>query len=138
MQEAKELLIQQRAVHLDSLAERLRDSRVKRIVQTILTGEADPTLTDGDDFRLSMDLGLVVKNKSGPAIANPIYREDIARVLSQGMQDAIPEPESVWKRLDGPRTWRPSSMNSRTSGPNIRRSGKKRQTIPKHFRTSCS
>lgn len=89
VREARELLIQSRAVHLDSLAERLRDPRVKRIVQTILIGDSDPTLTDGDDFRFTLDMGLVVKGPSGPAIANPIYREVIGRVLSQGMQDAI-------------------------------------------------
>jgi hypothetical protein len=99
--EAKESLIQRRAVHLDSLAERLRDPRIRRVVQLILTGDSDPTLTEGDDFRLSLDMGLVVKGPSGPAIANPIYREVIARVLSQGMQDALPEPEFPWKRADG-------------------------------------
>ncbi len=101
IREAKESLIQRRAVHLDSLAERLRDPRVRRVVQLILTGDSDPTLTEGDDFRLSLDMGLVVKGPSGPAIANPIYREVIARVLSQGMQDALPEPEFRWRRDDG-------------------------------------
>jgi hypothetical protein len=98
---AKESLIQRRAVHLDSLAERLRDPRIRRIVQLILTGDSDPTLTDGDDFRLSMDMGLVVKGPGGPVIANPIYREVIARVLSQGMQDALPAPEFRWQLPDG-------------------------------------
>ncbi len=98
---ARELLIQDRAVHLDSLAERLKDPRVKRIVQTILTGDSDPTLTDGDDFRLTMDLGLVTMNEGMPAIANPIYRETIARMLSQGMQNAIPKPEFRWKTPEG-------------------------------------
>ena len=101
MEEARELLILDRAVHLDSLAERLRDPRVKRVVQTILVGESDPSLTEGDDFRLSMDLGLVTRKEGMPAIANPIYREVIARVLSQGMQDAIPPPEFRWKSADG-------------------------------------
>ena len=98
---ARELLIQERAVHLDSLAERLRDPRVKHIVQSIMIGESDPTLTDGDDFALTLDLGLVTIEGGSPAIANPIYRETIARVLSQGMQDAIPAPEFRWKRPDG-------------------------------------
>jgi hypothetical protein len=98
---ARELLIQERAVHLDSLAERLRDPRVKRIVQSIMIGESDPTLTGGDDFRLTLDLGLVTMEGGSPAIANPIYRETIARVLSQGIQDAIPAPEFRWKRPDG-------------------------------------
>lgn len=101
IEEAREQLIQDRAVHLDSLVERLKDPRVKRIVQTILTGEADPELTEGDDFRLTLDLGLVTKENKVPEIANPIYRETIARVLSQGMQDAIPAPEFRWQNDDG-------------------------------------
>ena len=48
-----------------------------------------------------MDLGLVTMEGGSPAIANPIYRETIARVLSQGMQDAIPAPEFRWQRPDG-------------------------------------
>lgn len=98
---ARELLITARAVHLDSLAERLRDPRVKSIVQTIITGDIDPNLTIGDDFRLCIDLGLVTLEEGTPAIANPIYREVIARVLSQGMQDAIPTPEFLWKPPPG-------------------------------------
>ncbi|MEI6386592.1 MAG: AAA-like domain-containing protein [Spirochaetota bacterium] len=101
IEEAKELLIQARAVHLDSLAERLRDPRIKRIVETIMVGESDPTLTQGDDFVLACDLGLVAKEGGSPVISNPIYREVIARVLSQGMQDAIPAPEFRWQRPDG-------------------------------------
>jgi hypothetical protein len=48
-----------------------------------------------------MDMGLVVKGPGGPVIANPIYREVIARVLSQGMQDALPAPEFRWQLADG-------------------------------------
>ena len=99
--QAKELLIQERAVHLDSLAERLRDPQIKHIVETILTGDSDPDMTSGRDFLLAIDLGLVAKEKGTPIIANPIYREIIARVLTQGMQDAIPEPEFKWKNDDG-------------------------------------
>lgn len=98
---AKEKLIQAKAVHLDSLSERLRDPRVRRVVQAILIGDMDPTLTDGDDFLLTQDLGLVVKEQGSIGIANPIYREVIARVLSQGMQDAIPAPEFTWKKPNG-------------------------------------
>jgi hypothetical protein len=101
VREARELLIQKRAVHLDSLAERLRDARIRHIVQTILVGDSDPTLTTGDDFVFAMDMGLVVKGPGGPEIPNPIYREVIARVLSQGMQDAMPAPEFPWRNPDG-------------------------------------
>jgi hypothetical protein len=101
VEEARELLILERAVHLDSLAERLRDPRVKRVVQSIMVGEPDPTLAEGDDFRLTLDLGLVTVERGTPQIANPLYREIIARVLSQGMQAAIPEPEFRWLTPDG-------------------------------------
>jgi hypothetical protein len=101
VEEARELLIREKAVHLDSLALRLRDPRIKRVVQTILVGESDPRLTEGDDFRLSLDLGLVTREAGIPSIANPIYREVIARILSQGMQDAIPAPEFRWKTSEG-------------------------------------
>ncbi len=99
--QAKELLIRERAVHLDSLAERLRDPRVRRIVETILVGKNDPMMADGNDFVLCLDLGLVSIIDGVPQIANPIYREIIVRVLSQSMQYAIPVPEWRWQKDDG-------------------------------------
>jgi hypothetical protein len=101
IEEARELLVEERAVHLDSLAERLKDPRVKKVVQSILTGESDPSLAEGDDFRMTLDLGLIALEDGVPSIANPIYRETIARILSYGMQLAIPVPEFRWKTADG-------------------------------------
>ena len=101
VRQAREQLIVDRAVHLDSLAERLRDARVKHVVETIITGEMDPQLTEGDDFSLTLDLGLVAVEDGNPQIANPIYREVIARVLSYGMQLAMPAPEFRWRNDDG-------------------------------------
>lgn len=98
---AKEELIKSRAVHIDSLAERLRDPKVKRIVQPILAGDSDPTLADGDDFRLCLDLGLVALDNGVPSIANPIYREVLIRTLNYGQQLAIPAPEFRWTKDDG-------------------------------------
>jgi hypothetical protein len=98
---AKEMLIEERAVHLDSLAERLKDPRIKRIVQTIIIGDIDPTMSEDDDFRFALDLGLVTLENGTPIIANPIYQEVILRVLSYGMQLAVPEPEFLWKKTDG-------------------------------------
>lgn len=101
IREARELLIQERAVHLDSLAERLRDPRIKRIVELILTGDMDPELLRGDDFVLAQDLGLVTAAGGSPEIANPIYREIIARILSMPYQLSIPQPEWPWRKNDG-------------------------------------
>ncbi|MBF0405769.1 MAG: AAA-like domain-containing protein [Candidatus Riflebacteria bacterium] len=99
--QAKEMLIQERAVHLDSLAERLKEPRVKRVIQAIITGDIDPSLAEGDDFRLCIDLGIVSVEDGTPQISNPIYREVIPRVLNQGMQYAVPKPHFKWLRDDG-------------------------------------
>ena len=101
IEEAKELLIRERAVHLDSLAERLRDPRIKRIVELILTGDTNPELLQGDDFRLTLDMGLVMVKDGTPVIANPIYQEIIPRILSEPYQLSISLPDFRWKKETG-------------------------------------
>jgi hypothetical protein len=79
--EAKERLIQARATHLDSLAARLNEDRVRKFVEPLIAGElfeADPAYDD--DLSYVRDLGLIGRGDP-PAIANPIYREVIVRVL---------------------------------------------------------
>jgi hypothetical protein len=74
---AKEILIRRQDTHLDSLAERLREPRVRRIIEPILAGEALPAVPE-DDLRYVQDLGLVrAESGAGLVIANPIYREVI-------------------------------------------------------------
>jgi hypothetical protein len=101
IEQAKEALIKSRAVHIDSLAERLKDPRVKRVIQPILAGAVDPTIGDGDEFRLCLDLGLVTIENGVPCIANPIYREVLIRTLNYGQQLAIPFPEFRWEKDNG-------------------------------------
>jgi hypothetical protein len=79
----------------------LKDPRVRPIIEAILIGAVDPTLAEGDDFRLCLDLGLVTLERGFPEIANPLYREVIPRVLTQGAQVAIPHPEFAWRTPDG-------------------------------------
>lgn len=98
---AKEALIKSHAVHIDSLAERLRDPKVKRVVQPILAGASDPSMAEGDEFRLCLDLGLVTLEDGVPSIANPIYREVLIRTLNYGQQLAIPAPEFKWQKENG-------------------------------------
>lgn len=99
--QAKELLIRERAVHLDSLTERLKDPKVKRVVEAILVGKTDPAIGRADrDVELCMDLGLITFD-NGLRIANPIYQEIIPRVLSQNAQDNVPAPEWRWQKDDG-------------------------------------
>jgi hypothetical protein len=46
-------------------------------------------------------LGLVTREKGTPTVANPIYREVLARQMTLGSQDAIPEPDWQWEKPDG-------------------------------------
>jgi hypothetical protein len=99
--EAREQMIQARETHLDALAYRLEDPRIKKVVETLITGEPDMNLATGEAFRLCLDLGLVAIIDGAPAVANPIYREVLAREISYGAQMAIPLPEWQWQKPDG-------------------------------------
>ncbi|MDR0391488.1 MAG: PD-(D/E)XK nuclease domain-containing protein, partial [Planctomycetaceae bacterium] len=48
-----------------------------------------------------MDLGLVTTENGTPQIANPIYREVIARQMTYSTQLAIPEPSWQWQKPNG-------------------------------------
>jgi hypothetical protein len=81
VEEAKERLIRKRATHLDALAARLHEPRVKRVMEPIVAGSLpDLDLSFSDDLSYVCDLGLV-KEKPPLEVANPIYREVILRVL---------------------------------------------------------
>ena len=94
--QAKDILIQRQDTHLDSLAEGLRENRVKAIIEPILAGEELPN-TPEDDRRYLLDLGLVIRSKEGGLkVANPIYQEVIPKVLAQGTQDSLPMIQPSW------------------------------------------
>jgi hypothetical protein len=87
---AKETLIQRRDTHLDSLAERLRDPRVRRIVEPILSGGLVSADIYDDDYLYVRDLGLITHPPEMLAIANPIYAEVLPRALTYAMQNVLP------------------------------------------------
>lgn len=102
---ARERLVLRQDTHLDSLAERLREDRVRRVIEPILAGLGAPNLAP-DDLRFAQDLGLVRRGDGGALeIANPIYREVIPRVLALGPQSFLPSITPTWLtphgRLDG-------------------------------------
>lgn len=94
--EAKEILIKRQDTHLDSLAERLRENRVKAIIEPMLAGRELPE-SSNDDRQYLVDLGLLKRDPAGGlVIANPIYREVLPRVLAQGPQDSLPIIRPSW------------------------------------------
>lgn len=100
IEEAKERLVLARATHLDSLVHKLSEDRVKRVLGPLLAGESvtsDPIFND--DVSYVVDLGIV---KSPPLrIANPIYTEVIARVLSEPASTMVFADPRSFVRPDG-------------------------------------
>jgi hypothetical protein len=101
VREARELLIQRRDTHLDSLVDKLREDRIKRVVQPILTGATGFDESYNDDFRYASDLGLVAVRDGVQTIANPIYAEIIPRVLTFSLQTSIAEDPPFYVAPDG-------------------------------------
>jgi hypothetical protein len=99
--EAREQMILARETHLDALAYRLEDPAIRSVMETLMTGEPDPRLAEGEAFRLCLDLGLVAIENGTPVVANPMYREVLARQMTYGTQLAIPAPEWKWKKENG-------------------------------------
>jgi hypothetical protein len=100
-QVAKENLIRRKDTHLDSLAERLREDRVKAILEPMMAGQ-DLAQTSNDDRDFLVDLGLLRReNNGGLVIANPIYQEILPRVLAQGPQDSLPSISPTWLTTTG-------------------------------------
>ena len=84
--EAQEQLILRQETHLDQLADKLREERVRRVVEPILSGVEAADSIPTDDLQYVRDLGLVCSE--GPAvIANPIYREVVPRNLTYTTQE---------------------------------------------------
>lgn len=98
--QAKEYLIVNRVTHLDQLADKLREERVRRIIEPMLAG----TLIDAgpeDDRHYLVDLGLLRREGAGGlVVANPIYREVLPRALASGPQDTLPQITPTWLNAD--------------------------------------
>lgn len=98
---AKEILIQRQDTHLDSLAERLRESRVRAIIAPMLAG-AEMNHVPTDDRQFLIDLGLVVRSTNGGLTpANPIYREVLPGGLAGSSQDSLPMITPSWRTPTG-------------------------------------
>jgi hypothetical protein len=101
LERAKENLIQRQETHLDSLAEKLRESRVRRVIEPMLAGSALGDVPQ-DDIRYVIDLGLArTINGSSLEIANPIYREVIPRALAGTAQASLPHMQPDWLDAGG-------------------------------------
>jgi hypothetical protein len=101
IEQAKENLILRRVTHLDQLADKLREERVRRVIEPMLAGAALGEVPE-DDRQYLVDLGLLRRaNGGGLVVANPIYREVLPRALASGPQDSLPQITPTWLHPDG-------------------------------------
>jgi type II secretory pathway predicted ATPase ExeA len=101
VERAKEILIERRDTHIDSLVDRLREPRVQRVLEPLVSGEFLPPDVLDDDIQFVKDLGLVAPGSAGLEIANPIYREIIPRALTAVLQESLPVARAAFLAPDG-------------------------------------
>ena len=99
--DAQERLILRRDTHIDDLANKLREERVRRVVEPILAGTSESAWS-AEDVAYVHDLGLVALDADGtPHIANPIYAEVVPRHLSHAVQMGLPQRMAWYVDADG-------------------------------------
>ena len=93
VRDAQERIVVRRETHLDQLADKLREERVRRVVEPLLSGGETRTFTDRD-VEYARDLGLLAL--APPLrIANPIYAEVVPRELTWVAQEELAQ-EAAW------------------------------------------
>ncbi len=92
--EARDALILRRDTHLDQLADKLQERRVRGVIEPLLEDSPAISGVPDDDLQYVRDLGLI--GRWAPVeIANPIYREVIPRALTWTTQETLRQ-ETAW------------------------------------------
>ena len=97
--DAREYLVQSRQVHLDQLADKLQEDRVRRVVEPLLSG-GDERAFSARDLEYVRDLGLIARDNP-PRIANPIYAEVVPRELTYAAQAGLVQDPAWYIDADG-------------------------------------
>ncbi len=99
---SKENLILRRETHLDQLVYRLKEDRVRRVMEPILSGASVTDELNPDDINYTRDLGLIRLARNGEiSVANPIYQEVIPRELAWHIQTRLSEKPAWYIQPDG-------------------------------------
>jgi hypothetical protein len=98
---AKDTIILERRTHIDSLVNKLRDPRVRRILDPMLVGDQTGDDVVDDDLAYVLGLGIVRVYAGHLEIANPIYREVVPRALTYLRQVQIAAEPAAFVRPDG-------------------------------------
>jgi hypothetical protein len=80
---------------VDELADKLREERVRRVIEPLLTGTSEDE-SSTPDLEYVRDLGLIARDDP-PSIANPIYAEVVPRELTYAVQaSCCRTPPGTW------------------------------------------
>ena len=100
---AQEQIIYRRDTHIDILIDKLKEPRVKRVIEPILANEDEPDeekMAD-EDILYVKDMGLVTKERGKPLrISNAIYREIIPRELTASTQQQLLQQPQWYQNAD--------------------------------------
>ena len=99
IRDAQERIVLRRETHLDQLADKLREDRVRRVVGPLLSG-GDERDFSARDIEYVRDLGLVA---AAPPlrIANPIYAEVVPRELTAAAEEGLVQELAWYVDADG-------------------------------------
>ena len=97
--EAQERLILSRETHLDQLADKLQEDRVRRVVEPLLSG-GDNRSSTARDIEYARDLGLIARD-APLRMANPIYAEVVPRELTCAAQENLVEDVAWYVDAEG-------------------------------------
>jgi len=101
---AKERIIYRRDTHIDQLIDKLKEPRVKRVIEPMLANspEPDDSLIPTDDIQYVIDMGLIcVERGKARRIANGIYQEIIPRELTWSTQTGLIQDPQWYQNADG-------------------------------------
>ncbi len=97
--DAQEELILKRVTHLDQLADKLQEERVRRVIEPLLSGAAAHGFK-APDLEYVRDLGLIARDDP-PHMANPIYAEVVPRELTYAAQAGLLHEAAWYVDADG-------------------------------------
>ena len=105
MFDAQEQMILARVTHLDQLADKLSEERVRRVIEPLLKGDDDDrgavaNIEHGRDIEYVRDLGLIARD-APVRMANPIYAEVVPRELGWAVQERMVQEVAWYVEPDG-------------------------------------
>lgn len=100
IQRAKENIILRRETHIDQLADKLKEARVRQVIEPMLLGSDEAQDYPADDLLYLRDLGLITTTKP-LRIANAIYQEIIPRELTWSTQETLLQTAAWYLLPDG-------------------------------------